>query len=395
MLEILVFVLLGVICGIIIGLVPGIHPNMIVLAVPLLASLNIPVLPLLAFVVALGVTNSFVDFIPSVLLGAPEGGNELSVLPGHRLLMDGRGYEAIKLTAMGGLGAAVVVVILFPFLAMIIPVLYGNIRPIIHLLLLSIVLLMILTENGNKKIVAAFVFLLAGSVGLMVDKLPLDSTMVLFPIFSGFFGVSMLIIQLKHKTKIPEQTAKENFFPRKQRNRSVVSGSVAGIFSGFLPGVGSSEIATLATVDRNDRSFLSTMGALTTANIILSILSLWLIGRPRSGLAVAIDQLLPVSLNEVIFVLVVSLISVGIAVIVTLKLAGFVLRKIEKIDCASVSKVVVALVSALTFVFTGVTGLALLVVCVAMGIFVNLSGVKRGNLMAVLILPTMLFYAGF
>ncbi len=148
MLEIILFLFLGILIGVIMGLIPGIHPNMIVLAVPLLASFSIGNLPLLAFIVAIGITNTMIDFIPSIFFGAPESGKELSTLPGHRMLMRGHGYDAIKLTVVGGVGAVIFIALLLPLLILIVPIAFVTLRPIIYLLLLAIVLLMILTEKG-------------------------------------------------------------------------------------------------------------------------------------------------------------------------------------------------------------------------------------------------------
>src|SRR3989338_2185931 len=106
MLEILLFVLLGIIVGIIFGLIPGLHPNLIILFVPLLAGLNLSTLPLIAFIVSIGISNTFLDFIPSMLFGAAEAGEELTVLPSHRMLLEGNGYDAVKLAVIGGIGGS-------------------------------------------------------------------------------------------------------------------------------------------------------------------------------------------------------------------------------------------------------------------------------------------------
>jgi len=395
MLEIILFLLLGILFGIIMGLIPGIHPNMIILAVPFLVSLNIHFVDLLVFIVAMGVTNSIVDFIPSILLGAPEGGNELSVLPGHKMLMDGHGYDAVKLAVIGAIGSAFVFLLALPVLVFSLSSLYIFIKPFIYLLLLFIVLLMMLTENGKNKIVAVFVFVFSGALGMVMGKIPVDETLILFPVFSGFFGISLLLIQLKQKTRLPKQKESKDFVSRKTINRSVISGTLGGVVSGFLPGVGSSEIATLATVDKNDKSFLITLGALTTANTILSIMALWLIGRSRSGLAVAVSQIGEIGFSEIILIIGVFTVSVGLASIVTLKLTKIFLEFAQKIDYSLIGKFVIIFIMVMTFIFTGIIGIIILATCTAMGVFVNLVGIKRGNLMGVLILPTILFYAGF
>ena len=87
MLDILLFIFLGLVIGVMFGLIPGLHPNLIILFVPFLTQLNIDTLPLIAFVVSIGVSNIFLDFIPSMLFGAADPGKELAVLPAHKMLL--------------------------------------------------------------------------------------------------------------------------------------------------------------------------------------------------------------------------------------------------------------------------------------------------------------------
>ena len=98
--QILTAVLLGIFAGIITGLIPGIHINLISL---LLVSLSGYFLgfthPLIlgVFIISMAVTHTFLDIIPSIFLGAPDADTALAVLPGHRLLLKGMGYEAVKI----------------------------------------------------------------------------------------------------------------------------------------------------------------------------------------------------------------------------------------------------------------------------------------------------------
>jgi len=393
-LEVLFFILLGIVFGVLTGLIPGVHPNLIVLTIPILMALNLEPLVLLAFIVSLAVTNSITDFIPSILLGAPDSGNELSILPGHRLLMQGLGYQAVKLTVIGGIGSVILCSLLLPFLILSIPPVYSFIRPYIYLILIFIVLTMILTEKGNKKLFAVVCFFLAGFIGLLSNRLPISNTLTLFPILSGLFGMSLLVLQVKKNVSIPKQKQGEIFVSRKLTNRSILFGSLGGIASGFLPGVGSSQIATLATIDKNDHSFLTTIGAITTSNIILSIISLYLIGRIRSGVAVVIDNIMALTLNEIVFISFVSLVSCGVAAIITLLLTKRFLKIIEKFNYSAISLFILSFLCFLIILFTGFYGLLLSIICCSLGIFANLAKIKRGNLMGVLILPVILFYMG-
>ena len=86
MLELLLALAFGIAVGTVCGLLPGLHPNN---AIPIILGLSFLFPPLSAAIILIsaGIVNSFVAFIPSILIGAPEGDNALSALPGHRLLM--------------------------------------------------------------------------------------------------------------------------------------------------------------------------------------------------------------------------------------------------------------------------------------------------------------------
>jgi len=395
MLDILLFILLGLVIGILFGLIPGLHPNLIIMMIPFFVALNLAPLALLAFIVTIAISNTLVDFIPSMLLGAPDAGNELSVLPAHKFLMNGYGYAAIKLAVIGAAGSIILCAALMPLIIIGIPSLFVIIRPYTYILLIAIVLIMILSENGSKKLVAIICFFLAGAIGLLSSNLPIDSSLLLFPIFSGLFGASMLFLQIRKKTAVPKQHKKEFHVSRSLINRSVLFGTIGGIFSGLLPGVGSSEIASLASVDKNEKSFLISMGSIASANILLSILSLWLINKPRSGVAVVISQLTTIGFNEFIFIIFVSIAVCGISILITLFLAKQFIKIVERINYTLISKVILAVLILLSFVFTGFFGLFLFFICACLGIFTNLADIKRGTLMGVLILPTILFYLPF
>ncbi len=388
-------VFLGVLVGVGFGLVPGLHPNMIILLVPVLAQLNIPTLPLIAFIVSIGVSNTFLDFIPSMLFGAAEGGKELSILPSHRMLMEGNGYDAIKLAVIGGLGSIAVIAIILPAIIFFMPAVYAAIRPVTYAILIFIAGFMILSEkNSRLKAASLLCFILSGLVGFMLQYMPVERTFVLFPALSGLFGVSLLLFSPNRKIRIPKRTKEVHVSGRLQR-RAIISGSLGGLSSGVLPGVGSSEIASLASVDKNEKSFLVTLGAITISNTLLSILALWLIEKSRSGIAVVLEQLVTIGFNEAIFIVGVALLVAGPSAVITLGIAKRTLSAMGKINYALISRSIIILIAVMAIIFTGLYGLLLLATCTALGVFANLCGIRRGVLMGVLILPTIIFYLPF
>ncbi len=390
--EILLFILAGFFLGVLFGLLPGIHPNMMILLIPFFTSLGMEPMLFLSFVVSMAVANSTVNFIPSIFLGAPDSGTELSVLPGHRMLLSGNGHNAVKLAAIGSLGSVVFCAAAFPLMLFIIPPLFSALSPYVYAILSAIVIFMVLTETGTRKIVSAAVFFISGFIGMAISYLPVDNTLALFPVVSGLFGIPSIILQLKNRTVIPEQSEKEIFMSKKSVNRSIASGSLSGIFAGMLPGIGSSEIASLTSTNKDGKYFLVKLSSLTTTNIILSIMALWLIGKSRSGVSVLIGQIMNIGFNEAVFVLVVSLIAVGMAVIASFHASRIIIRIMSRVSYHVAGIVVLSFILLMVIAFTGIIGAALLLVSSGLGIFANLAGIKRGIMMGVLILPTILFY---
>src|SRR3989344_5244679 len=98
LIEILVFISLGILAGIVTGLTPGIHINLVSLLIisstPALMDYTTPLM-LGIMIVSMAVTHTFLDAIPSIYLGAPDPDTILNILPGHKLLLEGKGFEAV------------------------------------------------------------------------------------------------------------------------------------------------------------------------------------------------------------------------------------------------------------------------------------------------------------
>ncbi|MCE5296396.1 MAG: tripartite tricarboxylate transporter permease [Euryarchaeota archaeon] len=162
--------LLGAALGAFTGITPGIHVNTlamgVLMAYPLLGSLigsllgtigidpGLAPLLLACLLISASVVHSFLDFIPSVFFGAPEESESLSVLPGHRLLLSGRGMDAISCAAGGSLiGAMAAIFASLPLiLAMaMFPDMVDRIDPFIPGLLLSATSLLLMSQRDLKE----------------------------------------------------------------------------------------------------------------------------------------------------------------------------------------------------------------------------------------------------
>ena len=80
-LALLVALLLGCLIGTFTGLTPGIHVNLIGVILLSLPLTKISPIYSLIFLVSMSITHTFLDFIPSIFLGAPDEDTSLSILP--------------------------------------------------------------------------------------------------------------------------------------------------------------------------------------------------------------------------------------------------------------------------------------------------------------------------
>ncbi|MBR9699834.1 hypothetical protein GOV09_05230, partial [Candidatus Woesearchaeota archaeon] len=167
--EIIIALAVGIILGIFTGLIPGIHVNlvsvMLISISPFLLKYTSP-LVLAVFIISLALTHTFLDSLPSIFLGAPDPDMVLSVLPGHKMLLEGKGFEAVKLTVIGSLFCLFITLLIIPLLVPVLPLIYGFIQPHMGYILLAVVLGMIVMEK--KRFIGLYIFLQAGCLGLLV-----------------------------------------------------------------------------------------------------------------------------------------------------------------------------------------------------------------------------------
>ena len=108
MIELVIACFIGILIGTVTGMVPGIHVN--TAGAILFASSTF----LLGFVsaeflcvvmVSMSIAHALIEFVPSMLLGVPQEGTATSILPGHRMVLQGRSMEVIRIVSVGGFGA--------------------------------------------------------------------------------------------------------------------------------------------------------------------------------------------------------------------------------------------------------------------------------------------------
>jgi|SRR3989344_2846052 len=396
--EFLIALFLGVIVGTFTGLFPGIHVNLIaayLVAASAFLLGHFSALSIALFIISVSITHTFVDYVPSIFLGAPDEDSFLSILPGHQLLIEGQAHKAVVYTIYGGL-IALPIIILFSFLFVrFLPLFYPYVQRIMPLVLILTSIFLILFEKSSK-ILALTIFFLSGFLGIATLNLPLKEPML--PLFTGLFGISSLVTSLMKKQKIPEQkiwNLKDIKIPKKSSLKAATSALIASPLASFLPGLGASQAAIIGsevTGDLDQEEFLILLGIINTVVMGLSFITLYAINKTRTGSAEAVSNLLILTKEHLPIILITIILSGILSAIIALNISKIACRHISKVNYKYLSISIISLLVVLIILFSGVLGLLVLIISTALGLFCILQGIKRTQLMGTLLIPTILFY---
>ncbi|MCK4968439.1 MAG: tripartite tricarboxylate transporter permease [Candidatus Aenigmarchaeota archaeon] len=394
--EFLLAILLGILIGTLTGLIPGLHVNMIAAFVMSISigTINDPII-IGCFLISLAITHSFVDFIPSIYLGAPDSTTALAVLPGHKYLLKGLGHMAVFLSVAGGISSIILLLILSPLLFLILPKLYATIKYFIPLILVLIVIYMIFLEKNKKE--ALIITILSGVLGILSFNTILREEYIFTALLGGLFGLSTIATAFAFNAKIPKQYLRTKI-TRKDFISGGFLGFAAGIVAGMLPGIGSSQSAILLnklTNKKGARKYIISLGAINTTAAILSVIAIYLIGRARSGIAVAINYITePITIETITLFLCISVISASLAAIITLKLSKKATTYITPKRYTKINIFVFLFVLSSIILLSGFTGLIIAISGMFLGIYAQISHVKKSLLLNALVIPIILYFFG-
>ena len=439
---IIIFCVLGVLVGIVTGLLPGLHVNNIALILlsfsasivalchPLLSygiSEEFIFLLIAGFIIAVSVSHTFHDTIPTTFLGAPEEDTALTVLPAHNLLLEGRGYEAVALSVRGSFGAVVICLLLLYPLRFIIgePLFfYSTLQEIMIWVLVAISIMMIATEKAeiikvgrtralsalSGMLFALFVFFLSGVFGLIILDFQVESPIglsapVLFPALAGLFGLPTLLNSLMKRPVIPQQRIEKVTLSVKEKKSSILSmitGSFAGVLVSIIPGITSATGTILAMTARGesgDEQTIVTLSSVNTASAFSVIVVLFVILRSRSGAALAVNELIVVEEwtevlmpSALVYLLIFLVLAGGLSYFFTLQVGRFFARRFVDVPYAKIVGLTVVMICCLVVLFTGVSGLLILIAATFIGFLPVLWGVRRSHCMGVLLIPIIIHF---
>lgn len=381
--------ILGVLTGIITGLIPGLHINLIgIFIISLDLGSFFPTSFLLIYISSLAITHTFIDFIPSIYLGAPSEDTVMTTLVGHQFLLRGRGHAAVNLTNKGSLIAIISLILLYPFLYFVIPKGYFLIEKLIPLVLLWVISLIIYSEKERHKTI--FIICLAGFLGFVTLNSQINQP--LLPLLTGLFSTSTLLYTIKNKTIIPPQKTGEFILQKREIIKpAIITTLVSPLFS-LLPGLGSSQAAIISqklTREENNKQHLILLGSINTIVVAISFLTLYLLNKTRTGVAATIKQITSLNLNGLGIILLTIILSGILAFFLTNFISKKVANVITKINYTRISIIVIVLTTLIICFVSELGGILILITSTTLGLLCQEMNQKKSILMSSIMIPTI------
>ena len=151
--------------------------------------------------------------------------------------------------------------------------------------------------------------------------------------------------------------------------------------------------------DDDTVNFLLATSGLNVSDCLFSLIAIYIIGNPRSGIAVYMSYLIfEMSINHLAIFIFASLIAVSVSLVLSLKLGDSFSRLMDGVDYRKLSIGVILLQAIILYVFifyyqAPVFYMTLaLVTSIAMGMLPHYIGIGKSHLMGVLIIPAIVIY---
>ncbi len=428
-LPILIAVPLGVLMGGLLSLLPSLHIYNVAGLVLLFWQLTPNLFPpeaVAPFFMSLVVSFAFVNTIPMTFIGAPDESATVTILPGTKYMMTGRGYEAAMLTGIGNLAGVVLLAALTPFFYLVFPYIHNIVAVHMHWILGLVMVYMLMSEwpkgvgRGDTvwaRIADAWQNLFAGIItfafsavlGLIVTSKSIITHEMGFqnimPVFVGLFAIPSIVQNLLSRERFPEQyVSKSVDLDWVTLGKSTFQGGLGGLLASYLPavtaGIGGI-IAGHATAQRGDKIFIVSGGVSKIIYYVGAFLLLFVItpltphGISRGGLSVILKPVFT-PLPGQYWVMLASILTAGCLSFLILVYGSILtIAVLKRIDYHKLYWAALVLLIALIYVLTGFGGLFVLAVASCIGSIPVFFHCRRSNCMAVLMVPIALNMAGY
>ncbi len=424
-LDLVLWALIGAVAAAALALVPALHIYNVAGFLLLFGKVLEPTLTpeRMAFLFLGLITGySMLNTIPSIFLSVPDDSTVFIVLPGQKYLLQQRGYEAVALSGLGGLGGLLFLALLTPVASRTLPVVREVLRPHMGWILWTIIAYMLLSEwpkgtdrapaglrrwwDGWRSLTAGLAtFLLSALLGFILMYRSLVPVEVayqnLLPAFVGLFAVPWVLQNLLARTQLPPQhIARTLDVAPLPLFHGVAAGVLGGLFAAFFPvvtgGIGGF-LAGHATAQRDERAFIISQG---TSKIVYYVGGFLLFFVPglhltRGGMAWMISTRYSTYTPDRYYWATAAVLLAGVvAFFLSLGLTRVVIGLTASVSYQALSWATLAILLLVVFGMTGPGGLAICAVATGIGLIPVLWGSRRMNCMGVLLLPIALNMVG-
>ncbi len=288
--------------------------------------------------------------------------------------MKGDGIKAFRATAISGFLSSLLFVLFLPLA-------YSILRS--RLVVLVLVVLVFSLVLFSSRSIGVSIGLALASAGLfyLFDGY-LSSTAMFVAFFSGLFGIPTLINAFVSDSRIPEQV---DGIPRVRISFAFLA-SFLGLIAGLLPGITSSMTGLVADLktEMEDMARVFLLGGINTVYLLSSFLAIWIIGRPRSGVAIALEGH-GITLIPALFV------AVSFSFLLAWFIGPWIARIYARLVNRATNLVVMTIVSGIV-ISQGGYAFLLFLASSSLGIIAYYLRIRRTVCMSFIILPVILNY---
>ena len=425
---ILLSTLLGTLIASILSCLPALHIYnvaglIILIRLSMENSIFIPPEMMYAFTMSLVVAYSILNTIPSIFLSAPDESAIFVTLPGNRYMMLGKGYEAVVLTGVGGLGGVIFLVLISPFIPMILPTINKLLIPHIHWVLGTILAYMVLSEwpkggdrgeNPWHRFFSAWKGLSAGLLTILLSSIfgcivlfrpivpPEMSFQNIMPAFVGLFAVPWVLQNIiSPKTPPSQHVCKSVDVTPRLLLRGIGAGSLGGLFAAVYPlitgGMGGL-LAGQATAQNDERSFIISQGTSKTVYYVGAFLLLFVpdVNVTRGGMSLMVSGLhRPDGMGSYYMIISVICFSGALSFGLLLFYSRLLVKVMAKCNYRLISLITLGMILNLVFYVCSWQGIFVMIVGTGIGMIPVYLHSRRMNCMAVLLVPIILDSGGY
>ena len=162
----------------------------------------------------------------------------------------------------------------------------------------------------------------------------------------------------------------------------------------WIPGISPSvaSIAARLGASASAEEFLVSIAGVNSANALFSLVALYVIDKPRSGAAAAIQQLLNLDQGIVIQMIIVTVIVAAASYLACIGAARPAARTLSRLNYRWLCLIVLIFLVAMTYAFTGLFGLFIFFLSTVVGLIAPVAGIHKTHAMGVLMLPLIVRY---